>query len=60
MEDSLNRVDNIFFFLDCFRIFDMYLLESLFIDIMRVENDIIKGCLNYLYLGFDSFLFING
>lgn len=60
MEDSLNRADNIFPFPDRPRTFDMHSLESSLIDIMRAENDSIKGRLNYSYPGSDSSLLING
>ncbi|PNI52041.1 CPEB4 isoform 8, partial [Pan troglodytes] len=60
MEDSLNRADNIFPFPDRPRTFDMHSLESSLIDIMRAENDTIKGRLNYSYPGSDSSLLING
>ncbi|XP_038627887.1 cytoplasmic polyadenylation element-binding protein 4 isoform X4 [Tachyglossus aculeatus] len=43
MEDSLNRADNIFPFQDRTRTFDMHSLESSLIDIMRAENDSLKG-----------------
>ncbi|KAG9490699.1 hypothetical protein GDO78_006164 [Eleutherodactylus coqui] len=43
MEDSLNRADNIFPFADRTRTFDMHSLESSLIDIMRAENDSLKG-----------------
>ncbi|XP_032259627.1 cytoplasmic polyadenylation element-binding protein 4 isoform X1 [Phoca vitulina] len=59
MEDSLNRADNIFPFPDRSRTFDMHSLESSLIDIMRAENDSIKGRLNYSYPGSDSSLLIN-
>uniref|UniRef100_A0A3Q2H449 Cytoplasmic polyadenylation element binding protein 4 n=1 Tax=Equus caballus TaxID=9796 RepID=A0A3Q2H449_HORSE len=59
MEDSLNRADNIFPFPDRPRTFDMHSLESSLIDIMRAENDSIKGRLNYSYPGSDSSLLIN-
>lgn len=38
----------------------MHSLESSLIDIMRAENDSIKGRLNYSYPGSDSSLLING
>ncbi|XP_038627885.1 cytoplasmic polyadenylation element-binding protein 4 isoform X2 [Tachyglossus aculeatus] len=60
MEDSLNRADNIFPFQDRTRTFDMHSLESSLIDIMRAENDSLKGRLNYSYPGSDSSLLING
>ncbi|XP_038627884.1 cytoplasmic polyadenylation element-binding protein 4 isoform X1 [Tachyglossus aculeatus] len=59
MEDSLNRADNIFPFQDRTRTFDMHSLESSLIDIMRAENDSLKGRLNYSYPGSDSSLLIN-
>lgn len=59
MEESLNRADNIFPFPDRPRTFDMHSLESSLIDIMRAENDSIKGRLNYSYPGSDSSLLIN-
>ncbi|XP_012620967.1 cytoplasmic polyadenylation element-binding protein 4 isoform X1 [Microcebus murinus] len=59
MEDSLNRADNIFPFPDRPRTFDMHSLESSLIDIMRAENDTIKGRLNYSYPGSDSSLLVN-
>ncbi|KAM6299526.1 cytoplasmic polyadenylation element-binding protein 4 isoform 2-T2 [Aegotheles albertisi] len=43
MEDSLNRADNIFPFQDRTRTFDMHSLENSLIDIMRAENDSLKG-----------------
>ncbi|XP_044884474.1 cytoplasmic polyadenylation element-binding protein 4 isoform X1 [Mauremys mutica] len=43
MEDSLNRADNIFPFQDRARTFDMHSLENSLIDIMRAENDSLKG-----------------
>ncbi|KFO81437.1 Cytoplasmic polyadenylation element-binding protein 4 [Cuculus canorus] len=43
MEDSLNRADNIFPFQDRTRTFDMHSLENSLIDIMRAENDTLKG-----------------
>uniref|UniRef100_A0A6I8N3A3 Cytoplasmic polyadenylation element binding protein 4 n=1 Tax=Ornithorhynchus anatinus TaxID=9258 RepID=A0A6I8N3A3_ORNAN len=41
------------------RTFDMHSLESSLIDIMRAENDSLKGRLNYSYPGSDSSLLIN-
>ncbi|NXB41837.1 CPEB4 protein, partial [Leucopsar rothschildi] len=43
MDDSLNRADNIFPFQDRTRTFDMHSLENSLIDIMRAENDSLKG-----------------
>ncbi|XP_067423405.1 cytoplasmic polyadenylation element-binding protein 4 isoform X2 [Emydura macquarii macquarii] len=43
MDDSLNRADNIFPFQDRARTFDMHSLENSLIDIMRAENDSLKG-----------------
>ncbi|XP_029439202.1 cytoplasmic polyadenylation element-binding protein 4 [Rhinatrema bivittatum] len=59
MDDSLNRAD-IFPFQDRTRTFDMNSLESSLIDIMRAENDSLKGRLNYSHPGSDSSLPING
>ncbi|XP_010180673.1 PREDICTED: cytoplasmic polyadenylation element-binding protein 4 [Mesitornis unicolor] len=47
MEDTLNRADNIFPFQDRTRTFDMHSLENSLIDIMRAENDSLKGKLSF-------------
>nr|XP_033782999.1 cytoplasmic polyadenylation element-binding protein 4 isoform X2 [Geotrypetes seraphini] len=60
IDDSLNRADNMFPFQDRTRTFDMNSLESSLIDIMRAENDSLKGRLNYSHPGSDSSLSING
>ncbi|XP_069100760.1 cytoplasmic polyadenylation element-binding protein 4 isoform X1 [Pleurodeles waltl] len=54
IDDSSNRVDNIFPFQDRTRTFDMHSLESSLIDIMRAENDSLKGRLNYSHPGSDN------
>ncbi|XP_074772301.1 cytoplasmic polyadenylation element-binding protein 4 isoform X2 [Athene noctua] len=51
MEDSLNRADNIFPFQDRTRTFDMHSLENSLIDIMRAENDSLKGKFRKIYPG---------
>ncbi|XP_064422840.1 cytoplasmic polyadenylation element-binding protein 4 isoform X2 [Latimeria chalumnae] len=62
MEDSINRAD-IFPFQDRTRSFDnfnMHSLENSLIDIMRAEQDSLKGRLNYSHPGSDSPLPVNG
>uniref|UniRef100_A0A4W3ILD3 Cytoplasmic polyadenylation element binding protein 4 n=1 Tax=Callorhinchus milii TaxID=7868 RepID=A0A4W3ILD3_CALMI len=63
MEDGMLRNDNILPFQDRTRLYDtlnMHSLESSLIDIMRAEQDPLKGRLNYTHPGSDSPLPING
>ncbi|XP_078087284.1 cytoplasmic polyadenylation element-binding protein 4b isoform X1 [Mustelus asterias] len=62
MEDSMLRNDNILPFQDRTRLYDtlnMHSLESSLIDIMRAEQDPLKGRLNYAHPGSDNPLPIN-
>ncbi|XP_074772304.1 cytoplasmic polyadenylation element-binding protein 4 isoform X4 [Athene noctua] len=60
MEDSLNRADNIFPFQDRTRTFDMHSLENSLIDIMRAENDSLKGKFRKIYPGSGIACLVNG
>ncbi|XP_036379376.1 cytoplasmic polyadenylation element-binding protein 4b isoform X2 [Megalops cyprinoides] len=63
MEDSMSRNDNIFPFQERTRSFDgfnMQSLENSLIDIMRAEQDSLKGRLGFTHPGGDSPLPING
>uniref|UniRef100_A0A8C9SVP3 Cytoplasmic polyadenylation element binding protein 4 n=1 Tax=Scleropages formosus TaxID=113540 RepID=A0A8C9SVP3_SCLFO len=63
MEDNLSRSDNIFPFQERTRSFDgfnMHSLENSLIDIMRAEQDSLKGRLGFSHPGGDSPLPING
>uniref|UniRef100_A0A8C9SX15 Cytoplasmic polyadenylation element binding protein 4 n=1 Tax=Scleropages formosus TaxID=113540 RepID=A0A8C9SX15_SCLFO len=63
MEDSTTRSDNIFPFQERTRSFDgfnMHSLENSLIDIMRAEQDSLKGRLGFTHPGGDSPLPING
>ncbi|XP_062358101.1 cytoplasmic polyadenylation element-binding protein 4 isoform X4 [Cinclus cinclus] len=61
MDDSLNRADNIFPFQDRTRTFDMHSLENSLIDIMRAENDSLKGKFRQrLFPGEDSAYLVGG
>ncbi|XP_041121843.1 cytoplasmic polyadenylation element-binding protein 4-like isoform X2 [Polyodon spathula] len=63
MEESMSRSDNIFPFQERTRSFDgfnMHSLENSLIDIMRAEQDSLKGRLGFSHPGADSPLPING
>ncbi|XP_061092409.1 cytoplasmic polyadenylation element-binding protein 4-like isoform X2 [Conger conger] len=63
MEDSMSRSENIFPFQERTRSFDgfnMHSLENSLIDIMRAEQDSLKGRLGFSHAGGDSSLPING